>query len=335
VKLHRSIQTIRVTSRPYNGFEIALRKRGAFPLCRSKPTTLQVNLGKRCNQACRHCHVDAGPLRREEMNLVTAERVLELLERNPALATLDLTGGAPELNPHFRHLVSGARKLERTVIDRCNLTILFEPGQEDTASFLAHHQVHVVASLPCYSRENVELQRGRCVYDKSIGALRILNELGYAQAMSGLEIDLVYNPLGPSLPPDQAKLEADYRTHLSKEFGVAFNRLLTITNMPIERFAHDLRNQDKLDAYEHLLMANFNPGTLRTLMCRTILSVGYDGRIFDCDFNQMLDMPLETGPRNIWDLNRIEQLDQQPIATDSHCFGCTAGAGSSCSGALA
>jgi len=269
------------------------------------------------------------------MNPATFERILELLERNPVLGTLDLTGGAPELNPHFRHLVEGARKLERNVIDRCNLTILFEPGQEDTATFLANHQVRVVASLPCYSRENVELQRGRCVFDKSIEALRILNDLGYAQNSTRLEIDLVYNPLGPSLPPDQARLEADYRAHLSDEFGVSFNRLLTITNMPIQRFAHDLQKQKRLEAYEQLLVANFNPSTLQTLMCRTLLSVGYDGRIFDCDFNQMLEIPLEMGPQTIWDFDDVGQLDQQPIATDSHCFGCTAGAGSSCGGALA
>jgi len=334
LNLHPSVKPVAAPLDSENSFDAALLERGISKLRRTQMSTLQVNVGKRCNQACRHCHVDAGPNRREEMNLATAERVLTLLRTNPEIQTLDLTGGAPEMNPHFRFLAEGARKLGRHVIDRCNLTVLFEAGQEDTASFLAKHRIQIVASLACYSKENVELQRGRAVFDKSIAALRILNDLGYGKPDSGLVINLVYNPLGPSLPPRQAKLEADYHAHLADEFGVFFNGLLTITNMPIHRFADSLRKQNKLEDYQQLLLENFNPDTLPELMCRSTLSVSYDGRLFDCDFNQMLELGSGEGPRTIWEFERVEEFEQQPIATDTHCFGCTAGAGSSCGGAL-
>ncbi len=317
-------------------FDFAARVGNAqgAPLRRDRLTTLQVNLTARCNLACHHCHVESGPLRREALDRRGVERVLELLERNPAVELLDLTGGAPELNPHFRFLVVGARALGRRVIDRCNLTILYEPGQEDTAEFLARHQVEVVASLPCYTKENVEKQRGRHVFDKSIEALRWLNDLGYGREGSPLVLDLVYNPVGAFLPPAQAELEARYREELKRLFGIEFHSLLTITNMPIKRFAHDLHRDGEHEAYMSLLVNHFNPETVPGLMCRSLISVGWDGRLFDCDFNQMLEIEAPGTARTIWDVDDLSQLEGQAIATDSHCFGCTAGAGSSCGGAI-
>ena len=253
-------------------FDAHLAARGCPPLRRGSLTTLQLNVGKRCNLACHHCHVGAGPKRTESMQRRVAERVLELLAGNPQLEVLDLTGGAPELNEHFRLLVAGARALGRRVIDRCNLTVLFEPGQEDTAGFLAAHQVEVVASLPCYSRENVDRQRGRGVFEASIAALQHLNRLGYGRAGSRLRLDLVYNPLGASLPPAQARLEAHYKAELRQRYGIEMHRLITITNMPIERFAHDLERQGRLAEYQSLLVDHFNPATLPGLMCRSLLS---------------------------------------------------------------
>jgi len=296
---------------------------------------LQVNLGMRCNQACHHCHVEAGPKRTESMNARTAQRVLELLASTPQVHTLDLTGGAPELNPHFRTLVQGAHALGRTVIDRCNLTVLFEPGQADTAAFLAQHGVTVVASLPCYSKDNVEKQRGLGVFDKSIAALVQLNALGYGRPATGLELDLVYNPVGTSLPPPQLALEARYRLELADHFGIVFNRLFTITNLPIKRFLHELLREGRYEAYMQRLVEAFNPLAAQGVMCRNLLSVSWDGRLFDCDFNQMLELPLGAGPRTIWDIENLARFDEQPIRFASHCFGCTAGAGSSCGGSLA
>jgi radical SAM/Cys-rich protein len=264
-----------------------------------------------------------------------AERVLELLEANPGVEILDVTGGAPEMSEHFRSVVSGARALGRRVIDRCNLTILFEPGQEHTAEFLADQQVEVVASLPCYSEENVEQQRGRSVFGQSIDALLWLNELGYARAGSPLRLDLVYNPLGAFLPPPQKELEERYREELRRRFGIEFHALLTLTNMPIKRFAHALRRDGAYEQYMSLLVNHFNPATLPGLMCRSLVSIGYDGRIYDCDFNQMLDLETPGPARTIWDLDDLSELNGRPIATASHCFGCTAGAGSGCGGALA
>lgn len=322
---------------PSEGFHSFLEDRREAPLRRAAVTTLQVNVGKRCNQACNHCHVEAGPKRTEVMPDDVLDRVLHLIEANPAIGTVDITGGAPELHPRFGDLVRGARALGREVIDRCNLTILLEPGMEDLASFLAEHRVRVVASLPCYLESNVEQQRGRGVFDRSIRALRLLNELGYARPGSGLHLDLVYNPVGPSLPPAQAGLQAKYEEQLGSRFGVAFDRLLTLTNMPIRRFARALERDGALEGYMELLVRSFNPDTLESVMCRSLVSVGWDGVLYDCDFNQMLEMPLDAGrsrAATVWDVSSFEAFEGEAVATGSHCFGCTAGAGSSCSGAL-
>jgi radical SAM/Cys-rich protein len=316
-------------------FERTLASHGLAPLRRQRVTTLQVNVGRRCNQACHHCHVDAGPARRESMDRRTAERVCEVLEQSPGVDTLDLTGGAPELNPHFRSLVRAARARGRRVIDRCNLTVLFEPGQEETADFLAEQGVSVVASLPCYTPENVDQQRGPRVFDRSIQALQRLNRLGYATPGSGLELDLVYNPLGPSLPPEQSELEARYRDELDRHFGIRFDRLFTLTNMPIKRFADALAKTGQDGAYLALLVNHFSAATVEALMCRSLVSVCYRGELFDCDFNQMLGLPLGGRARNLWEVDSLDALEGERIETARHCFGCTAGAGSSCTGALA
>jgi len=312
-----------------------LSRHGFEALRRAPVTTLQVNVGKRCNQACHHCHVDAGPKRSERIGRRTAERVLELLARSPSVVTLDVTGGAPELSDQFRLLVQGARELGRRVIDRCNLTVLLEPGQEETAEFLAAHGVAVIASLPCYGPENVERQRGRGVFEKSIRVLQRLNALGYGIEGSPLELDLIYNPVGPALPPAQAELEARYRQELGAGFGISFHRLLTLTNQPIARFAADLARSGRLAEYLSLLAHHFNPATVPGLMCRHLVSVGYDGRLHDCDFNQMLGLELGAAPRTLWDLDSLEGLAGAPVATGPHCYACTAGAGSSCGGSLA
>ena len=316
-------------------FDATLASAGAGTLRRGSVATLQVNVGRRCDLACHHCHVEAGPNRTEMMDRPTADRVLWLLERNPGVQSLDLTGGAPELNDQFRHLVRGAHRLGRQVIDRCNLTVLYQRGQEDTADFLAEHQVQIVASLPCYTKENVDQQRGRDVFDRSIEALRWLNRLGYGKPASPLTLHLVYNPLGASLPPEQSQLEATYRDELMELFGIEFHRLITITNMPIKRFAHALARDGQAESYMSLLVNHFNPATVQGLMCRTLLSVGYDGRVYDCDFNQMLELPLGAGPQSVWDIEDLAALEKQVVSTASHCFGCTAGSGSSCGGALA
>ncbi len=315
-------------------FDAHLRSQGLGPLRRGVTRTLQVNVGRRCNQACHHCHVDAGPKRTEEMSGALVERILALLAASPQIDVVDITGGAPELCASFRRLVSGARQLGRRVIDRCNLTILSEPGQEDLAEFLAAQQVHVIASLPCYSAKNVDQQRGRGVFDRSIRGLQQLNALGYGQPDTGLELDLVYNPGGPSLPPAQSELEARYKVELARDLGVVFGRLLTITNVPIRRFADDLARSGRHEAYLSLLVNHFNGGNVDGLMCRSLISVSYDGAIYDCDFNQMLELPAGGTRRRIEDLRDLAELDGQPIATASHCFACTAGAGSSCGGAL-
>jgi radical SAM/Cys-rich protein len=318
-----------------HSFAAVLREHALPELRRAAVATLQVNVGKRCDLACHHCHVEAGPSRSEAIDAATTTRVIELLAADPAVGTLDLTGGAPELNPNFRRLVQEARALGRQVIDRCNLTVLFEPGQADTAEFLADAGVKVVASLPCYTRENVDAQRGKRVFERSVAALRRLNALGYAQPGSGLVLDLVYNPLGPSLPPDQAQLEATYRDELRSLFGIEFDHLATITNMPIKRFAHALERDGRHAEYMSLLVNHFNPDTVSALMCRSLLSVGWDGALYDCDFNQMLEIPLGAGPRTVWEIDTLTDLESQRIETVPHCFGCTAGSGSSCGGALA
>jgi radical SAM/Cys-rich protein len=316
-------------------FQAVLEQHGCKPLLRGPIRTLHVNLGKRCNQACHHCHVEAGPNRREAMEPRTAERVLELLERSPSVSTLDVTGGAPELAAVFRPLVQGARALGRQLIDRCNLTVLHERGQEDTAEFLAANGVKVVASLPCYGPENVERQRGRGVFQKSIDALQALNALGYAVAGSPLELDLVYNPLGAFLPPPERELEGRYREELGRHFGIRFNRLLCLTNMPIKRFADALAREGRTAEYQGLLVNHFNPATVPGLMCRSLVSVGYQGELYDCDFNQMLELPLAGRRRTIFEIESTSELGGLEIATASHCFGCTAGPGSSCGGAIA
>ncbi|MCK9539420.1 arsenosugar biosynthesis radical SAM (seleno)protein ArsS [Dokdonella sp.] len=295
---------------------------------------LQVNVGKLCDLACSHCHVEAGPKRTEIMQAETVARVLELLADAPGVHTVDLTGGAPELNPHFRELVRGARALDRKVIDRCNLTVLFRPGQEDTAAFLAAQGVNVVASLPCYSKANVEKQRGLHVFQPSIDALQELNALGYGRAGSGLELDLVYNPVGAVLPPSQAVLEATYRQELAEHFGIVFNHLFTITNMPIKRFLHLLLREGRYESYMQTLLDAFNPQAALGVMCRNLLSVDWRGQLYDCDFNQALELPQGAKRRSIWDIASLTDVEHDPIAFADHCLGCTAGAGSSCGGSL-
>ncbi|MEP6510087.1 MAG: arsenosugar biosynthesis radical SAM (seleno)protein ArsS [Dokdonella sp.] len=314
-------------------FARTLRQHG-LALPRTRLEILQVNVGKLCDLACQHCHVEAGPNRTEIMQAVTVERVLTLLANAPAVHTLDLTGGAPELNPHFRTLVREARAMGKTVIDRCNLTVLFRPGQEDTADFLARQGVKVVASLPCYTKANVEQQRGQHVFDPSLRALHQLNALGYGHADSELELDLVYNPLGASLPPSQADLEATYRRELAEHFGIVFNHLFTLTNMPIKRFLHLLEREGRYDSYMHTLLDAFNPQAALGVMCRNLLSVSWDGQLFDCDFNQALELPLGGRQRSVWDIETLVDIEREPLAFATHCYGCTAGAGSSCGGSL-
>jgi radical SAM/Cys-rich protein len=320
-----------------SAFPDALKRAGLEPLEAQQVSWLQVNVGKLCNQACHHCHVDAGPQRREIMTADTAEQIIRLLEASPEIELVDLTGGAPELNPSFRRLVTAARDMGVRVIDRCNLTVLFEPGQEGLVDFLASHEVEVVASLPCYLQDNVDKQRGLGVFDLSIAGLRSLNEVGYGRDGSGLLLDLVYNPVGAHLPPAQDSLEQAYKRELLARFGIRFNKLITITNMPISRFRHGLQRDGLLDAYEQLLLDSFNPSTVSGLMCRSLISIGWDGALYDCDFNQMLDMELESSPgrAHLDDLESFAQLDLRPIKTGTHCFGCTAGTGSSCGGAIA
>ena len=296
--------------------------------------TLQVNLGYRCNQTCMHCHVDAGPKRPEVMTEDTLDAVLAFLRRG-RVSTLDLTGGAPELNPGFRRLVHEARGMGVHVMDRCNLTILEEPGQEDLAGFLADHRVEVVASLPCYLEENVDGQRGKGVFETSLRALRRLNGLGYGDDGSGLALNLVYNPQGPSLPPPQASLEGDYKRVLLDRYGVRFNRLMTLTNMPIRRFGSMLQSLGQFGEYLGLLKSAHRESNLDGVMCRSLVSVDWRGFLYDCDFNQMLDMPLNGGRRlHIAELSAAE-LEGRRIRVGEHCYGCMAGQGISCGGALA
>lgn len=309
------------------------------PLHRSTLTTLQVNLGYLCNLSCTHCHVNAGPSRTELMDLATINLVLDVL-REKKLTTLDLTGGAPEMNPHFRYLVTEARKLGVEVIDRCNLTVLLEPDYNGLAQFLADQQVRIVASLPCYTEKNVAEQRGKGVFQQSIEALKVLNKLGYGHDES-LPLNLVYNPNGAFLPPNQQQLETEYKVRLGKDFGITFNQLFAITNMPISRFGAVLLAKGEYENYMRLLKDHFSDQNLNTVMCLNMLSVDWQGNIYDCDFNQMLNIPmqLETRhiasdrPRHLRDILALDLL-KQPIMTADHCYGCTAGQGSSCGGAL-
>ncbi|MHA6963930.1 arsenosugar biosynthesis radical SAM (seleno)protein ArsS [Zobellella denitrificans] len=305
-----------------------------FPaIRRHRLDTLQVNLGYKCNMKCVHCHVAAGPHRTEMMDEDNLALIPEVL-RARGLSTLDLTGGAPELHPDFRALLRAARAQGVKVIDRCNLTILFEPGQDDLAEFLAGQGVEVVASLPCYSVDNVDKQRGKGTFDKSILALQALNRLGYGQPGSGLELNLVYNPQGPSLPPPQAALEADYKRELGEHFGIRFNRLFALANMPIKRFGDYLLSKRQFHDYLRLLKENFSAANLPGLMCRNLVSVDWQGYLYDCDFNQQLGLRLPgAGRPHLRDLLGLE-LDGQPIRVAEHCYGCTAGQGSSCGGAL-
>ncbi|MBI1891422.1 MAG: arsenosugar biosynthesis radical SAM protein ArsS [Burkholderiales bacterium] len=308
-----------------------------FPEIRRKALdTLQVNLGYKCNQTCQHCHVNAGPTRKEMMDEETIDLVLQVLKTR-RLTTLDLTGGAPEMNPHFRHLVREACTLGVRVIDRCNLTILSEPGYEGLAAFLANHQVEITASLPCYAEGNVDRQRGDGVFKRSIEALRLLNAAGYGQPNSGLELSLVYNPQGPSLPPDQQKLETDYKRELADRFGIVFNRLYVLANMPIQRFGSMLISKGQFADYMRLLKHNFSAANLDAVMCRTLISVDWQGYLYDCDFNQMLHLPSKLrgiARPHLRDLIGAE-VEGRPIVVADHCYGCTAGQGSSCGGALA
>lgn len=302
------------------------------PLRRGRLTTLQVNVGYRCNQACLHCHVNAGPSRRESMDAETAADVLAFID-SMGVNTLDITGGAPELNPHFRDLVSAARARRLRIIDRCNLTVFEEPGYEDLPEFLASNRVEIVASLPCYLEENVTAQRGDGVYAASLRGLRRLNRLGYSTPGSGLVLNLMYNPVGPSLPPAQCALEADYRRELRARAGVEFDRLLVLTNMPIQRFGSTLVSRGQFHDYMHLLRGAHRDENLDHVMCRSLISVDWQGFVYDCDFNQMLGIGLGGRVCHLRELTQ-ERMDGHPIAVADHCYGCTAGQGASCGGAL-
>jgi radical SAM/Cys-rich protein len=316
-----------------NRFTATLEKHG-LALRRSAPEILQINVGKLCNLTCVHCHVNAGPKRKEILTRESVDRIVDWLAGTD-IPTLDLTGGAPEMNPHFRYFIRRVRELpmRRRIIDRCNLTILLEPGYEGLAEFLLENEVAVIASMPCYTPENVNEQRGNGVFDASIKALQLLNRLGYGKE-SALELDLVYNPNGDYLPGPQAQMEADYKRELQSHFGIVFNRLYTITNLPISRFASWLRHEGRYEAYLELLKSAFNPSNVEGLMCRNTINVSWEGEVHDCDFNQMLKLPISGKGRTfLWDLDPAT-LANRPIATGDHCFGCTAGAGSSCGGAI-
>lgn len=315
---------------------LPLLEKTEFPLIRrGELETVQVNLGYLCNQTCVHCHVNAGPRRSEIMDKATVDVVLDFLRVSNA-KKLDLTGGAPEMNPNFRYLVSEARKLNVEVMDRCNLTILKEEGQESLAEFLAEHQVEVIASMPCYLEDNVNLQRGKGTFEASIKGLRHLNALGYGRDDSDLTLNLVYNPLGPSLPPDQNMLEKTYKKELKNRYGIVFNHLFTITNMPIQRFGSMLISKGRFDEYMQLLKDAYREENLDGVMCRSMISVGWQGHVYDCDFNQMLGLPMlgQGKPRTHLQELIGKDIQDNPIVVMDHCYGCTAGQGSSCGGAL-
>jgi len=305
------------------------------PLQRSQLDTLQVNLGYICNQSCNHCHVNAGPKRTETMSLENINAILKFIKNN-AIQKLDLTGGAPELNQHFRYLVSEARALNVDIIDRCNLTVLSEPGQQELAEFLAGNKVEVVASLPCYTKDNVDQQRGKGVFDESIQGLLKLNALGYAKKDSGLILNLMYNPMGAFLPPSQESLEQDYRQKLRNDFNIEFSHLYTLTNMPIMRFGSTLVSKGEFNQYMDLLKASHSDDNLQTVMCKNLISIDWQGYIYDCDFNQMLDMPSSISAKHKTHISELglNNFQQIPIQIGDHCYGCTAGSGSSCGGAL-
>ena len=295
--------------------------------------TLQINIGYKCNQACKHCHVNSSPSRTEMMS----EEILNLIPKiikKFNIKTLDITGGAPEMNPNFKKLVLSLKNQNINIIDRCNLTIFFEKGYEDLPDFLAENNVIITASLPCYEKENVEKQRGSGVFDKSINAIKILNKLGYGINETGLQLNLVYNPINPTLPPPQEKLETDYKNILYEKYNITFNNLYTITNMPINRYADFLKMTGELEKYFELLANNFNQKNLKNLMCKKTISVDLEGQIYDCDFNQQLKLKSLNGPKNLYELLNYSSSFNYQIAAKSHCFACTAGAGSSCGGSL-
>ncbi|XP_013403753.1 uncharacterized protein LOC106169016 [Lingula anatina] len=300
---------------------------------------MQLNIGIYCNQACNHCHVESSPKRKEMMTREVADKCLDIMAHSPSVTTVDITGGAPELCSEFRHLVKGVRKLDREIIDRCNLTVLQEPGQEDLPEFLAENGVHIIASLPCYSAKNVNMQRGKGVFDRSIQALLTLNQVGFGKPGSNLKLDLVYNPLGAFLPPKQSELEEKYREELLDTFGIEFTSLFTMTNMPIKRFVDFLYRRNELQEYMDLLVRNYNIATMDNLMCRNTLNVKWNGDLFDCDFNQQLELGIvpkekepkvgKTTPLTVWDIHSIGELKGSRIWFDNHCYGCSAGMGSS------
>ena len=305
-----------------------------FPSINKEPIeTLQINIGYRCNQACKHCHVNSSPMRTEKMSNEIITLIPKIIDKYK-IKTLDITGGAPELHPEFRNLVTSLSNKKIDIIDRCNLTIFFEEGYEDLPQFLARNNVIVTASLPCYEKNNVEVQRGYGVFDKSIKALKILNNLGYGKSKNGLQLNLVYNPINPILPPPQAILENDYKKILFEKYDISFNNLYTITNMPINRYSDSLRREGKLNTYHKLLKENFNNDNLENLMCKKTISVNWLGEIYDCDFNQQINLRGNKGPKTLSDLmNNSFKFDYE-VAVKDHCFACTAGSGSSCGGTL-
>ena len=306
----------------------------SFPLIKKEHIeTLQINIGLKCNQACKHCHVNSSPLRTEKMSYEIISLIPKVIEKYK-IKTLDITGGAPEMHPEFRNLITTLSDKNIDIIDRCNLTIFFEDGFEDLPQFLAKNNVTVTASLPCYEKDNVELQRGYGVFDKSINALKILNDLGYGKQKDGLQLNLVYNPVNPILPPSQEILEEDYKRILFEKYNISFNNLYTITNMPINRYADSLNRENKLDSYYKLLKENFNKNNLENLMCKKTISVNWQGQIYDCDFNQQINLKGNKGPKTLSDLMSKSFKFDYEVAVKEHCFACTAGAGSSCGGTL-
>ena len=306
----------------------------SFPLVKKEHIeTLQINIGLKCNQACKHCHVNSSPLRTERMSNEIISLIPKVIEKYK-IKTLDITGGAPEMHPEFRNLITTLSDKNIDIIDRCNLTIFFEDGFEDLPQFLAKNNVIVTASLPCYEKDNVDLQRGYGVFDKSINALKILNDLGYGKQKDGLQLNLVYNPINPILPPSQEILEADYKRILFEKYNISFNNLYTITNMPINRYADSLNRENKLDSYYKLLKENFNKNNLENLMCKKTISVNWQGQIYDCDFNQQINLKGNKGPKTLSDLINKSFKFNYGVAVNQHCFACTAGAGSSCGGTL-
>lgn len=314
-------------------FQEKFEEHNLAPLTASEIEIFQINVGKVCNQVCHHCHVDAGPGREESMSRETAELCISALSATK-IPKVDITGGAPELNPNFRWLVEQATALKRHVMDRCNLTVMFTKGQEDLPEFLAHHRVEVICSLPYFQARETDRQRGVGVFDRSIEALQKLNAIGYGKPESGLELNLVHNPVGAFLPPSQKSIEADFKRNLLRKYGIVFNNLYCITNMPISRFLEFLINSGNYDHYMERLVQAFNPAAVGGLMCRNTISIGWDGRLYDCDFNQMLDLSVNgNSPRHISRFD-LSTLNHRRIVTGRHCFGCTAGAGSSCGGEI-